>query len=129
MTTEIDLDSFLGIEAQRLTLNLMEELDEAGKIIGAEYKYELALHFLANMLGASVFKLLQEVPAMNKKGEKLSKKERTQLSLDNYATFKRGAQDAIAYGFQTALSTYSGMNVEYYCKITPVPEAKSKLQC
>lgn len=42
-----------------------------------------------------------------------------------YENIKRGLQEAVALGFQSAMQHYSNTHIEYYCLIKTVPETKN----
>lgn len=118
----IDLDTFSKDLARDLTIGLFNDIDKAARIVGTEYTHDMTLQFISYFIGTAVYRVLRE----NRRGTKGEIQKRVQ---DDFRDFKHGMQEAVAFGFQAAMSNYSKINIDYYCKIVPEPEFKTKLPC
>lgn len=106
-----DYSTFMADEALKM-------LQAQGDKKGPDVHRALLIHFLARVITSSVFSVLHERP----KNEKANKNEVLEHNKKNYAGFKEQIEEMIAMSFGTALSHYSGKDLDYYCVIRPVPE-------
>lgn len=120
MSRIIDLDDYASEMARELTIKVLEGLDNSCFEVGGEYRDELTIHFITHFVGAVVYRVLTE-----KLPDKAAKKEKEKIKIDQFANFKYGMQEAVAFGFQSAMQIYSKKSIEYYCKISPVPDPQS----
>lgn len=118
----INLNDYATEVSRKLTVKAIQDIEEAVKGVGPELVHDLTLHFIAHFVGAAVYRVLTE----KRTG---TKKEITLQVQDEFAAFKFGVQDSIALAFQGAMSSYSRINIDYYCKILPVPPMTSKHHC
>lgn len=100
--------------------------DETFKLIEGRSRKNLdAIKFVASMfvarfVGTLVFRTLTEPSAL-----RTSKKDQEAFTNKNFLELKMSVQNAVAAGFQNAVSQFSGSTMEYYCLIKPVPEPTS----
>lgn len=118
----ISLDDYAMEVSRALTLKFLREVEEASLPVGIEFVNDIALAFVAQFVGAIVYKVLME----KREGTKKEIKDQT---MDEFASIKFGVQDSVALAFQGAMSTFANTNMEYYCKINLVPPTKNKLHC
>lgn len=107
--------------AQQLVCETFKLLDILEKQSGAG---QLPSKFLACFIGALVFRQLSA-----KLPSSMGQEEKYKIACKNFTNVKSAAQDAVAAGFSGAMSSYSGMSVEYYCQVKAVPEAANKEPC
>jgi len=55
-----------------------------------------------------------------------TKEEMLNFAMKNFAALKVSIQESVAAGFQGAVSTFSGQQVDYYCQVKPIPEPINK---
>ena len=109
---------------QKLSKFMVQEtfriLEFQEKEKGIEFYRVLSQQYLAKMIAAIVFKSLKDRPEHIKNNEEMA-----DYSVKNFKDLKNEIQEAVAQGFQGAMSTYSGNHVEYYCQIKILPETKN----
>lgn len=108
------------------TTDVKRIVNETIKILNASKEEEAnvaaELYFLTYYIMALVDKSLD-----TKKLKNLSKDDKYETLRQSYETCKYNLQEAISYGFQTAMQKFSGKtDVEYYCSIKTVPSPISK---
>lgn len=81
----------------------------------------VAMTFLARFIGIFIYRVLTD----KKEG---TKEEACKYAIDNLADAKSKLQDAVAAGFQGAMTTFAGKQIEYYCQVKIVPPVISKHQ-
>lgn len=84
---------------------------------GPDVSRALCIHFLARVLSSTVLDTLHE-----RMENPQSEAEALRFNQKQFAELKIQVQDAVALSFQTAMSHYTGRQVEYYCTIKPVPD-------
>ncbi len=107
------IDSFSTFMADETLKILRGHSNKRGREVGRA----LCIHFLARVLSATVLDTLntQDETAQ-------TEKEQYEFSKHQFAELKTQVQDSVALSFQTALSHFTGRQVEYYCTIKPVPD-------
>lgn len=98
---------------------LMEEQDR-----GVAFSQEVAITFLARYVGGIIYNALEHKPSGFKD---LTGKEQFDYTSEQYASLKHQVENAVAAGFQGAMTTYSKMPVDFYCTVKAVEEPNSKL--
>jgi hypothetical protein len=86
---------------------------------GPEVAREIAMGFLAQFVGSIAYQSLLDRPGGA--GE-MTHAELEKFVLSNFSHAKLRTQEAIAAGFQSAMTAFTKKEVEYYCTIRPVPE-------
>jgi hypothetical protein len=81
-------------------------------------RYVLA-QFLSKFIGMAVYMSLTE----EVKG---SKDQQFKLAKDNFADMKVKIQEAVSTGFSAAMMLFANKDIEYYCRVTPVPPPANK---
>lgn len=90
----------------------------------AEKVYRMLVGGFATIM---VYKALTRKPS---KGEgKMSKKDQLQFAHNNFKTAKRELEEAMGAAFGSAMQTFSGQPVDYYCQVKIVPPAVNKTPC
>lgn len=106
--------------AELLTVENFRMIDFRLRAYGPKEARFAAATVIARFVGALVYRTLTEQPAINK-----SPGEHEAYVMKNMADLKNQLQNAVAAGFQNAMTAFSGNTVEYYCLIKPVPEPSS----
>lgn len=126
--TDHELDEWINAESKRLVLDiykrLLEKEREQRDIIPDVFD-RIATNVLASYIGTLVYQAL----SYKDKSGKMSKKDLYDLTANNFKNIKTNIQEAVASGFTGAMSTYSGKQVDYYCKLMVVPPAINKEPC
>lgn len=90
---------------------------------GVELLDAVASEFLTTFVNKLVHsRLTQKTPPKTPKEEVYEK-----VSKD-YAKLKFKLQESIAVGFSNAMTKFTGYPVDYFCKITPVPDVDTNKQ-
>lgn len=103
--------------AELLTAENFRIIESRLRAYGSREIRYAASTVLCRFVGALVYKTLVEQPAINQ-----TKPDHEAYVLKNTAELKAQLQDAVALGFQHAMSAFSGQTIEYYCQIKVVPE-------
>lgn len=82
------------------------------------------MRFLAAFLTTALVKVLKERPADTRSPEQVYK-----FVANNFAEMKTKVQVAVAASFESAMSHHTGRSVEYFCRVSPVPESVNKEPC
>jgi hypothetical protein len=88
---------------------------------GKEFSENLTFNFIASFIGAMVYQELKQ----RKKGSTVD--EAYERASETFMRLKSKTQQAVAAGFQSSINTFTGKNIEYYCKIEPIPEPPTKV--
>lgn len=108
------IDSFSAFMAEETLKILRGHTEKRGREVGRA----LCIHFLSRVLATTVLDTLKD-----RKEDAKSEKEQYDFSKKQFLDLKVQVQDAVALSFQTALSHFTGRQVEYYCQIKPIPDA------
>lgn len=110
------IDSFSAFMADETLKILRLNTEKRGPEVGRA----LCIHFLARIMTSTVLESLH-MRLENPKTEEDALKYNQKC----FAELKTQIQDAVSLSFQTAMSHYTGRQVEYYCQIKPIPEPLS----
>lgn len=124
MTKLLSLDEAVKDAAENLVNENVRILNTYTATLGAERTNIVALTFLKGLVATLLYKVLKQNP-----GPLYSKEEVHDLVQKEFGEMKLNVQDAVSGGFQHAMSMWSGMHVEYYCQVRPVPEPLNKKLC
>lgn len=58
-----------------------------------------------------------------------TKEQHAKVVMREFALHKKNTANSIALGFSTAMSDFSGREIEYVCQIMPEPPTANKLPC
>lgn len=119
-----DLDKWKDEFSQHLIEVIFKSLLMEEQERGVVFSQDIAVTFLARYIGGLIYNALEHKPTGF---SGLTGKEQFDYISEQYADLKRRVEDAVAAGFQGAMSTYSKMPVDFYCKIKAVEEPASKL--
>lgn len=103
-----------------LTNETFKLIDSKNKSNGPEAGRYVATTYLARFVGTLLFRTLTERNQLN-----TTKEEQEDFVMKNAAELKTAIQEAVSMGFQSAMTQFSGRQIEYYCQIKPVPEPVS----
>ena len=115
------LDDMISKLSKTIALEVTEIIDKLRKQSGKDVAALTTVRFLAAMTTVSVIRALEIDPALYK-----TQQEHYQLAYKALATHKTLVQDAVSGGFSSAMSSFSGHPIEYYCQIKTVPADVSK---
>lgn len=112
--------------ARDTTLHIIDTLKQHRKTHGEDASKWLAMQVLSSYISAISYgtltsNLFTDIP------KNLTNKQIDSKLMEDFAFFKLGLQEAISAGIQGAMVTYSGQPIEYYCKISVLPESINKL--
>lgn len=122
MTREIDFTDWAHGLSEAMVNEAMKTL-ESETDVSSEAIKEVSKVFLSKFIGVILFKTLHE--AANEKPE--SKNTQYQHTMNKYAEMKIRIQDAVAAGFQGAMSTFAKKDVDYYCVVKALAEPPTNL--
>ncbi len=105
--------------AQAITDDVYKVIDNSAGGNRYTENYLVAM-FVSRLIGEMVHRTLAERSTLN-----ISHKDQEDLMMKNMSELKMAVQNAVAAGFQNAMSNFLGRPVEYYCQIKPVPEPVS----
>lgn len=102
-------------------------VSETYKLIEAQARssqhcQKLSVMFLARFAGLVLYKTLTEEPSSKSDTKEKQLKE----VLARFGSVKLSVQEAVAASFTSAMTTYTGQSVEYYCQVKPVGPALNK---
>lgn len=123
----ISLEDWRCKLSKEITEEILKIVDREQDSLGREFALSLISTFMATFISAVVYQALSE-EVKNSKNE-VDKKKTYDKVYKNLSDMKEGMQDAIAAGFQGAMSTFSGKPIEYYCQIKTIPEPMNKKPC
>lgn len=108
----------LAREAAHTVLASSMMLDKTVSDYAGDY---YVLSFLSAYLGGVVNQCLHKHADSVK-----SREEQAEEVMGAFRELKHNVQEAIGAGFAGGMSSFSGREIEYYCKINAIPEAPSK---
>lgn len=120
----IALEEAVAILSKHVTDQIFKQVEAQKDKIGRHAADTVYMSILASLLGTLVYTTITEDV-----GGKLTKKEVEQILQKNYGHLKSGVEDAVAAGFSSAMSKYTGKDCEYYCQIKPIPAPVSTKPC
>lgn len=104
-----------------LAVNTFKTIDKESNGLGNDAVMFMSTMFLARFVGGLIYRALNEKKSLNLVGE-----TQEDFTLRNINNLKNQVQEAVASGFQNAMSAFSGQPLEYYCQIKPVPDMISE---
>lgn len=110
--------------AKQVAAKVFDFLDQQRKEKGYEFVLKLSNSFLQRYVYVVVLNTLSSYPINPGTPEELD-----EFVNRSYIQMKHGMQESIAFGFQKALSTYEGRQVEFYCHLVPVTQPANKQPC
>ena len=108
--------------AELLTVENFRIVDSRMRSYGSKEARYVAATVISRFIGALVFRTLSETQSLNR-----TQKQHEEFILKNMAELKTQIQNAVANGFQNAMSAFNEQPIEYYCTIKPVPDPKSNV--
>lgn len=120
MSKTLDLNVWIDSYSTYMADEALKLLRAKGDRKGPEVYRALCLNFIMKILGSVILETLQERPANVKDNE-----EMIEYNKKVFGELKMSTQDVVAMAFHTALSHYSGKNVDYFCTIKVVPPSPS----
>lgn len=119
-----DLDKWKDEFSQHLIEVIFKSLLAEEKERGVSFSQEIAVTFLARFVGGIIYNALETKPHGFKD---LTGTEQFDYTSTQYAELKRQVENAVASGFQGAMTTYSKMPIDFYCQVKAVPEPEGTL--
>lgn len=120
----ISLDEWADQFSMEVAQEIYKTVDGIEKDKRGTLHKKLPAAFLNRFIAYTVYKTLQERPSYVR-----TNKEAYEFTMKNFNDMKAKIQEAVAIGFETAMSQYSGKTLEYSCTIAMVPEPSNKLPC
>lgn len=120
----LDLDEWKDTFSQHLIEVIFKCLLEEERERGVAFSQEIAITFLTRFLGGIIYNTLEHKPMGFSKS---NGKEQYEYTSKQYAHMKHQIENAVAAGFQGAMTTYSKMPVDFYCQVKTVPEPTNKM--
>jgi hypothetical protein len=105
-----------------LVKECMKVIDGQTAAKGKDAGESLTINFIAMFIGTILHRSLVTRPA-----GLFDKDEIYEYTQNNFAITKGKIQDAVAHGFQGAMQSFSGKQVEYYCQVRPVGDPVNRL--
>lgn len=84
---------------------------------------EMSGQFLSAFVAGAVTKVIKPTDLL------LTKEEQHALAVQRYKQMKSVIQDAVASGFDAAMTAYTRQPMHYYCQVKPTPESANKQPC
>ena len=117
-------DDYVEFFSKQAASKLFELFDQHQQDKGYDFVVRLTHSFLQRYIYVITLNTLGAVPS-----NPSSDREVEEFVNKNFARLKVGMQEAVAVGFQNAVSTYEGREVEYYCQLTSVTQPVNKQPC
>lgn len=112
--------------SQHLIDVIFKCLLEEEKERGVAFSQGVAISFLSRFIGGLVYNTLDHSTRSIQKLD-LTGKEQFDYTSKQYTEIKLSVENAVAAGFQGAMTTYSKMPIDFYCQVKTVPEPESKV--
>jgi hypothetical protein len=109
--------------AQQLAESMFAAIENHKAFGGEEYARDIVVRLIERIVGTEIYNSLAQPVKTT------SKTEQYEAVTKNFIRTKMELQEAIALGFSTGASAFSGRLLDYYCQISTVPEQVNKLPC
>ncbi len=120
MTKKLSTEEAIASLSSDLALEVLRMIDDLRSKGGDAVAQAVTVDFLAAFTTASVVRALGDVSTAQ------SSRAQYEAASARFLAHKNAVQEAVAAGFQSAMSTFSGTAVEYYCMIKMVPDPVSR---
>lgn len=118
-------DEYISTSAKSMVQEVRRHIEDQRKYAGEEIAHDVCMHFLAGLIAAEVFDVMKDG---KNKGKSKKDKGYSEV-MSNFLAIKLDVQNAVACGFQGAMQTFSGKDLEYYCLIKTVTQNTNKEPC
>lgn len=125
---KINFEKFAAQFAKENTAELIKQLSHHEAKYGASVAEDLTINFLSSFVASAVYKALTDKP--NDRvfyNDDYEERDPSKQAIETLARIKAKIQHGVAVGFQGALKSFAGHDIEYYCNILPIPEVPTKL--
>lgn len=120
----VTIQESINVLSKHVVAEIFRLVESQKEIMGQTATDSVYMSVLASFVGTLVFNVLT-APQDQKK----SKKDIANDITKYYGNLKISVQEAISAGFTGAMNKFTNKNLEYYCKIVPVPEPKNTKPC
>lgn len=110
---DFNKEKYLKDISTTVTNEIFDIVQEEARMHGDALAETLALDLIKSIVLVMVYNALTNINIP----ENSTEKEIEEITKLSFATMKDNIQNAIADGFESATSQYSGQNMGYYCKI------------
>lgn len=111
---ELTVTEYVTHFSKTLTTEIFSLLDADEKKLNKPVRTQVVHSLVGSLIATEVYRIL------NKTGDGLTKEEMATRVIKDFQTIKNSLQEIIAAAFTGAMGSYSGKDIDYYCKIQAV---------